>query len=193
MRQQNQRPRAWAGGSPQEQRKFLQTIVTRVKVLADGVDIQLDRDGLAAALGYVSRDHENSRGNADQDKPEPALILSVPARLKRTGMEMRMVIDGAARPAMVDPGLVRLIARAHAIRNKIVQDGSMTLAEIARQERLASSYVTRLIRLTWLAPDITVKILAGQHPPELNARKLMDDNRLPKNWNEQRQVLGFTT
>jgi hypothetical protein len=180
------------GVNPQEQRKFLQTVVTRVQVHADRVDILIDRKKLEAAFAQAaSPDDAPPRGDVDQDEPE--LILSVPARLKRTGMELRMVIDGAARPAMIDPGLVRLITRAHSIRNKILQDSSITLAEIAREERLAASYVTRLIRLTWLAPDITVKILAGQHPAELNARKLMDDNRLPKDWNEQRQVLGFTS
>jgi hypothetical protein len=55
---------------------------------------------------------------------------------------------------------------------------------------MTPSYATRLFRLT-LAPDILSAILSGQHPPELTARRLMDDTRLPLDWNEQRRSLGF--
>ena len=51
--------------------------------------------------------------------------------------------------------------------------------------------MTRLLRLTFLAPDIVTRILTGRHPPELTARKLMTDTRLPLDWNEQRALLGF--
>ena len=64
-------------------------------------------------------------------------------------------------------------------------------AEIARSEGIVPSYVTRLFRLTLLAPDIVSAILGGKHPPELNARKLLDNTRLPLDWNEQRRSLGF--
>ncbi len=56
---------------------------------------------------------------------------------------------------------------------------------------MVASYATRLFRLTLLAPDIVSAILSGRHPPDLTARKLMDDSRLPLDWNEQRQSLSF--
>jgi hypothetical protein len=42
-----------------------------------------------------------------------------------------------------------------------------------------------------VAPKIVGAILNGNQPPELTARKLMDDTRLPLDWNEQRRALGF--
>lgn len=69
-----------------------------------------------------------------------------------------------------------------------------TSAEIMlkhQTEGVVPSYATRLFRLTLLAPDIVSAILSGRHPPELTARRLMDDTRLPLEWNEQRQSLGF--
>jgi hypothetical protein len=39
-------------------------------------------------------------------------------------------------------------------------------------------------RLTISALDIVSAILTGKHPPELTARRLMDDTRLPLDWNE---------
>jgi len=50
---------------------------------------------------------------------------------------------------------------------------------------------SQLGRLTLMAPDIVSAILSGKHPPELTARKLLDDTRLPLDWNELRRSLGF--
>jgi site-specific DNA recombinase len=44
-----------------------------------------------------------------------------------------------------------------------------------------------------LAPDIVSAILSGRNPLELTARRLMDDTRLPLDWNEQRRCLGFAS
>ena len=63
--------------------------------------------------------------------------------------------------------------------------------QVAREEDLVPSYVTRLLRLTFLAPDIVSSIVAGRQPPELTANKLMADTRLPLAWSEQRIQLGF--
>lgn len=77
------------------------------------------------------------------------------------------------------------------IKLKAERDKSRTLDEIGKSEEMVASYATRLFRLTLLAPDIVSAILGGKHPPELTARKLMDDTRLPLDWNEQRQSLGL--
>ena len=49
-----------------------------------------------------------------------------------------------------------------------------------------------MLRLSFLAPDITLAILRGHQPVELNAHKLMADTRAPINWDDQRASLGFT-
>jgi site-specific DNA recombinase len=81
--------------------------------------------------------------------------------------------------------------RANLIRERLLGDRSLTLEEIAKSEGMVPSYATRLFRLTMLAPDIVGAILNGMQPPGLTARKLMDDTRLPLDWNEQRRSLGF--
>ena len=49
-----------------------------------------------------------------------------------------------------------------------------------------------LLRLPWLAPDITAAIVNGRQPPQLNAMKLMRQaSRLSADWSEQRTLLGF--
>src|SRR5207247_10545628 len=119
--------------------------------------------------------------------------VSIPARPRHTGKEMPIIVDDGSEPATPDAGLVRLLVRANAIRDQLLADRSLTFEDIAKSEGVVPSYATRLFRLTMLAPDIVSAILSGKHPPELTARRLMDDTRLPLDWNEQRQRLGFAS
>jgi hypothetical protein len=105
-----------------------------------------------------------------------------------------MVIDETASPGRAskpDPKLIKLIARAHLLKNKLADSSSVYLADVAQGEKLTSSYFTRVLRLSYLAPDITRAILEGRHPRDLTAHKLLAHSRLPLAWPEQRRTLGF--
>jgi site-specific DNA recombinase len=64
-------------------------------------------------------------------------------------------------------------------------------AALVKREGVSPSYFTRLIRLSYLAPDITRAILDGRQPRDLSVDKLLAHSRLPLTWDEQRKVLGF--
>ena len=93
------------------------------------------------------------------------------------------------RPA--DTSLIRLLVRAQKVGARLFATGSPTLEDIALEENITASYASRIVRLTFLAPDIVAAILAGRQPPELTANKLMADTRLPLDWRGQRTALGF--
>ena len=65
---------------------------------------------------------------------------------------------------------------------------STTLAE---REGVSRSYFTRVVRLSYLAPDIAQAILDGRQPRDLTADKLLAHSRLPLAWPDQRTALGF--
>jgi site-specific DNA recombinase len=68
----------------------------------------------------------------------------------------------------------------------------LTVHDIAREERVSAAYIYGLLRLPWLAPDITAAIVNGRQPQQLNAMTLMRRaSRLPAEWSEQRTQLGF--
>ncbi len=100
-----------------------------------------------------------------------------------------MVIDGATAGAE-DGTLIKLFVKAFALRDKLLAGCGISIDVLAARERLTGSYATRLLRLTFLAPDLVRDILNGRHPPTLTANGLMADTRLPLAWSEQRLRLG---
>ena len=64
------------------------------------------------------------------------ITVSLPARLKGAGKEMRIIVEDGSDTVIPDTSLVRLLVRAHAIRERLINDRSLTLEEIAKSERL---------------------------------------------------------
>lgn len=61
-----------------------------------------------------------------------------------------------------------------------------TIAELAEREGIAPSYMTRVLRLTLLAPDIVEAILDGRQGSEVTLARLLD--RVAVEWPEQRSL-----
>jgi hypothetical protein len=73
-----------------------------------------------------------------------------------------------------------------------MQNCELALHAIARQEHVTPGYVSRLLRLPSLAPDIITAIINGKNPPQVTAKKLMRQAlEIPVDWTEQRKLLGF--
>ena len=104
-----------------------------------------------------------------------------------------MVTDGTDPFATAKPNarLVKLLLRARRFNAALTQGEGIAFAALAQREGVSPSYFTRLVRLSYLAPDITQAILDGRQPPDLTAEKLLDHSRLPLAWHDQRILLGF--
>ena len=170
---------------------FVRAVAHRVQVHAERIEVALDRGQLLRWLDGKQQHEDRSTGRDQSVSAPDAVAISIPVRLKRAGKEMRLVVDDGSEQPLPDPALIRLVIRAHGIRDQLLHDRSLTLEEIAKSHGFVPSYATRLFRLTLLAPDIVAALLGGLQPPDLTARKLMDDTRLPLDWNEQRRALGF--
>jgi site-specific DNA recombinase len=165
-------------------------LLCRVEIRSDRVDIALSRRRLAALLtGSVD---SNMPTQEPANSPGDILKLSAPAILKRVGRELRMLVEDADDARAADPSLLRIIARAHDIQARLIQNAEPSVHDIAREERVSAAYLYTLLRLPWLAPDITTAIVNGRNPVQLTAKTLMRlTPRLPPDWAEQRKLLGF--
>jgi DNA invertase Pin-like site-specific DNA recombinase len=174
-----------------EVKAMLMTLACRVEINHDRIEIKISRHRLAAFLADQSIDQTMLDQMRERDH-NAFVTLLVPARLKRVGREMKMLVENSDDQVATDSSLLRIIARAHDIRARLIHNTEMTVHDIAREERLSAAYIYTLLRLPWLAPDITAAIINGRQPPQLNARKLMRQaSRLPADWSEQRTLLGF--
>lgn len=112
-------------------------------------------------------------------------------RLGRRGNETRLIIQPASQQRPVDQKLFYLIARGYAWREQIVTGAAMSAASIGDRDVVSRPYVSRLINLSFLAPDIIAAIANGTAPPELSSEKLHSIDAMPLDWASQRVVLGF--
>jgi site-specific DNA recombinase len=177
--------------TPDKAKATLLALLSRVTIYSDRIEIALCRGRAAELLAGQSIDPA-----AQHQRSNPAshdvITLRVPARLKRVGREMRMLVEGADDQTAADPSLLRVIARAHDLQGRLSQNTDLTVHDIAREERVTAAYIYMLLRLPWLAPDITTAIVNGRQPQQLSAKTLMRKaSRLPADWTEQRTLLGF--
>jgi hypothetical protein len=119
--------------------------------------------------------------------------IIVPDSLRRRDVEARLIVGHGPRDKSVDPVLVSTIARAHAWFAELVSGDAISINDIAREQRVPASEISRLLPLAFLAPDIVEAILAGRQPPELTIRHLKRSDNLPLDWDHQSKALGFPT
>jgi site-specific DNA recombinase len=177
--------------TPDQVRAMLMTLISRIDIRPDCVEISVRRSRLVGLLAAQAIDLTTQQGQADTGSHD-ILTLTVMARLQRVGREMRMLVENTDDQTTADPGLLRIVARAHEIQERLMQNTDLTVHVIASQERISANYVYRLLRLPTLAPDIITAIVNGKNPPQLTAKKLMRlTPQIPVDWAEQRKLLGF--
>jgi site-specific DNA recombinase len=95
-------------------------------------------------------------------------------------------------PATVMKATVITLARAHCWFDDLVSGRCGSMVEIAKCNGVGKQYVSRLIRLAFLAPEMVERIVAGRQPPELTAQALRTARfDIPAGWAAQKRVLGF--
>ena len=114
---------------------------------------------------------------------------------KRGGRKAIVTPDGsstwAPSRARVDSTLVKALARAFRWRNLLETCVYGTVAELAAAENINPSYVSRVLRLTLLAPDLVEAIVNARQPTAMALAALMAP--LAVAWSKQGQDLHATT
>ncbi len=119
------------------------------------------------------------------------LTIRVPLTLKRHGGRKLVIVpDGDGVPirpnSSPDNTLLKALARAHRWRRMLEQGKVQSMAELAEAEKINPSYLSRIYRLTLLAPDIVETILDGRQPRTVQLADLIAD--IPDEWERQREM-----
>jgi hypothetical protein len=118
------------------------------------------------------------------------VVVRIPVRFyRRNGRQMILAKDDAsgtnyvAAPA---PNKARAanLAKAWIWQEQLESGEYATLEELARANRVDRTYVSRILQLTSIAPDLVTRILSGDESDGLSLRKLRVG--IPFVWKEQR-------
>jgi hypothetical protein len=119
-------------------------------------------------------------------------FLKVSAQLAKPYLRWRLPLSPAPEPARrPNRKLVNLLKRAFAAKERVLQLRQHPLDHLAAIEGMSANYLSRLLRLNYLAPDIQAAIFDGTQPPSLTLQGLIY-SALPLDWDLQRQILGFS-
>jgi site-specific DNA recombinase len=145
----------------------VQEVLSRVDVLPDRLEMQVRVPGLDQATAFT-----------------------VPVARKRCGMAVRLIVrtQAAGKP---DQKLIALVIKARSWFDRLKSGQADSVDALARDEGVTGSFVTRVLYVAFLAPDIVQQIAKGDHSPQLNADRLMRKVPLPAAWSEQRAALGL--
>jgi site-specific DNA recombinase len=173
--------------SPAIRRQTIQVLLRRVTLGSDRLQIEIMTDALLAGTMQSSSD-------AAEDRQQPPVhCIELPIVLRCRGVERRIVVepDAGSPSANPDPVLIEHIAKAHRYLRRLTCGDSISASELAAKENTDVSDLSRILRLAFLAPDITAAILDGKQPVELTATRLMRLGEIPYRWDDQRKALGF--
>jgi hypothetical protein len=124
---------------------------------------------------------------------EAARVLRVPIPGPRLRDRKDIIVPGDAGipPRRLDRSLVLAVARGRTWAAALRRGEYADTAEIAGECDLGESYVRRMLRLAYLAPDIVEAIAEGRQPRGMTLERLLSP--VPFAWAEQRQRFGFAT
>lgn len=122
------------------------------------------------------------------------IIVRIPMRIKTWGGKKEIIAppnapDWAPPPPSPHHAMLKALGRAHRWLQMLESGKVSTMKELAEQEKLNDSYISRILRLTLLAPDIVEAILDGRQPANLTLADLMEP--FPMVWSEQRERWKF--
>jgi len=125
-----------------------------------------------------------------RQKPVETISVHVPFAIRKYGGRKRVLTPNGEpatiEKARVDSTLVKALARAFRWKRMLESGQFVTITELAEHENLALTYMTRVLRLTLLAPDIVEMILDGRKQPEVTLAVLLEP--FPVEWERQNKI-----
>ena len=125
-----------------------------------------------------------------RQQPMETISIHVPFAIRKYGGRKWVITpDGtpaAIEKASVDSTLVKALARAFRWKHMLESRQFTTITELAKYENIGLTYMTRVLRLSLLAPEIVEAILDGRQPPEMTLATLLEP--FPVEWEVQKKI-----
>jgi hypothetical protein len=133
------------------------------------------------------------RKGVDSRLDGSTLVVRIPMRFQRRGGRVWIIAPNGSEimptsKPQPDGTLLKALARAWRWQRMLDECVYTSVSEIGDVEDISKSYVSRILRLALLAPDIVDTILAGSADQSLMLERL--ERPLPASWAEQREHFG---
>ena len=162
----------------------------KVRKIVDGLK---DLASEMAVGGYFNQPHGNPAEipESRQDILDDGSIrITMKLELKRIDGHLRVVIPAPGAERLKQTSLLRAINNARKWMDMLINGEVQNVTDLSKKLGKTTGYVTRILSLNSLAPDIVEAILAGIEPEGLSIAKLTEQP-IPEDWNEQRRLYGF--
>jgi DNA invertase Pin-like site-specific DNA recombinase len=172
--------------SQEKVRNDLRSIVVRIVVRQQKIELQLS---IRELMKSFLPDHRIKELIGSIPIAEDAITLEADAQLKRCGGEVRLLLSDTEQngPRPV-PSLVRAVARANDWVDRILRGEIPNQRALAKETGFDERYISRIIPLAFLAPDIIEAIIEGRQTPNLSLEQFVSEIALE--WTIQRTRLG---
>jgi site-specific DNA recombinase len=177
--------KTWPSKSMSEQREFLCDVMGRIVVHETRLELAVIQPALRRVL-------LGEKLAASGKSTQETFTISIDARVKRCGWEIRLVVPtgtGTQMPTRPVLPLIKAVARAHRWPEKIARGEFQSRHSVAQFAKVDQRYAGRILQFAFLAPDIVEAILEGRQPADLTVQRLL--RGFPLGWAEQRRRLGF--
>jgi len=115
------------------------------------------------------------------------ITIHVPFNIAKRGGRKELILPTSAPvQRKMNDALVKALARAFRWKRMLESGEFVTIGDLASKEGIGPSYVTRVIRMTLLAPDIIEAIVEGQQGPEVTLAGLLEP--FPAEWVAQQHL-----
>ena len=172
--------------SPSQWQTLLRPLLRRVTLGPEMLEIKIATNALQTICGLVA--------------PQPSMTstshytLHIATIIRRRGGQRKLIVTSESSAPDLDPALIKALAQAREWFDQLVSDKSLSIKILAARERKASSYIGRVLRLAFCAPELQRAIVSGHHPPELTAKRLILRENLDLAWYAQQlQFMPSTT
>src|SRR4051794_19746545 len=128
--------------------------------------------------------------NREISRDGTALTVSIPMAIRKRGGR-KLIVSSAgteqwapSRPR-IDNTLLRAVVQAFRWKQQLELGQHVTISELAEVQKLDRSFVSHMLRLTLLAPDLVEAILDGRQPSTMQLQPLV--RGFPIEWERQRR------
>lgn len=190
----------WEFMFPGTKSELLRMVLGKIIVFPEQISFVLKVEGLKdlaeemAMSGFFNMVHEQNTEifpEAEQEVLEDGSIkLTMRVDSKRIDGHRHLVILAPGAERLKQTSLLRAIQKSRQWTDMLINGEAGNVTDLAEKLGYKPSYVTRILSLNNLAPDIVESILAGTEPEGMSIAKITAQP-IPEDWNEQRRLYGF--